>query len=423
MAAIGAAPQYNFFQERMSFSRLLFTGNERKQITWENFKAADRDAGFMACWARRALRVVVVAMCSIHIFLVDLGLVAWNKWRAPGFKRQWEAQGCLSWDDLKWYRGAAGEPLSSDKILELTRTYWFYSPKAGEVELLFGTLPNLRKLALGSTVSEVNLELITKLGEKYPGVQEIVLELSRGENINSQLPAIALAFPNLRKLDLPFSLKTDALSESDAGLIMLGNQCPNLERISCQHVTINQAVVTLAEKLRNLKHLDVGHCDLSDAGLEALGKHSPLLEWLNVKVSGAKITDAGLRALGGSANIFAELRGCRSLKYLNLTSQFRTTNDGVQHILSQCQELENLVLDNTRCERNVILDIRFQCPNLQTLNLENVPGNVTPDGIRNFARMCPRLTRLIFTRASTPLTAAELAQLGAEFPNLVVELK
>ncbi|HEY4254734.1 MAG TPA: hypothetical protein VGM34_00110, partial [Chlamydiales bacterium] len=408
MATIGVAPRYAFFQQHDSMLNGLFTGDYHKEISWEHFKAADRDAGFLACWARRALRVVAIAIYAIPIFLGSQITTAWDRWiEAPALKRKLEMNKYATWFDLKQYRAAAGKPLSSDKITEL-RGGWHSGITVDDVQELIGMLSNLFKLSLYADKDNQNPETLFELGRKFPQVSDVQLAIWSGA-VNALIPSIALSFPKLRSFHVTSNTtnltKEGSFTESNAALIMLATHCPALRSMTLPHASVDRGIVTLAEKLPDLRRLEFPCGDLSDLGLQAIGEKLANLQYLNVEINGSGITDKGLRALAGVDRGNFGAPGCRKLKNLNLSHSLAITNQGVEAILAHCQALEVLNLRKSHLFRGItgdILNHRILCQNLRELNLEGIP-DITYEGITHFASICPKLTKLIFSRNKVQL--------------------
>ncbi|KAG6538984.1 hypothetical protein ZIOFF_004136 [Zingiber officinale] len=188
-------------------------------------------------------------------------------------------------------------------------------------------------------------------------------------------------------------VKLQALNISDLALAVIGQYGKNvmdLSLISLKNVGEKGFwVMGNTCGLQKLRSITINYCNgLSDIGLQAIAKGSPLLKQLSVHKS-CDLSDTGLVSFTEKA---------RALENLHIEDCHQLTLMGVLGALLTCNpELKSLSL--VRCLG--IKDIDFapaqlpSCKSLESLTIRNCPG-VTSASLQMVGKICPQLQKLDF---------------------------
>lgn len=169
--------------------------------------------------------------------------------------------------------------------------------------------------------------LITDAGFKYiPSFCSGLRELSVSDCLNITdfgLYELAKLGATLRYLSVA---KCDQVS--DAGLKVISKRCYKLRYVNvrgCEAVS-DDAITVLARSCTRLRALDIGKCDVSDAGLRALAESCPNLKKLSLR-SCDLVTDRGVQCVSYY---------CRGLQQLNI-QDCQISLDGYRAVKKYCK--------------------------------------------------------------------------------------
>ncbi|KAL3289451.1 hypothetical protein HHI36_022875 [Cryptolaemus montrouzieri] len=150
---------------------------------------------------------------------------------------------------------------------------------------------------------------ITDMGLKFiPSFCSSMKELSVSDCINITdfgLYELAKLGATLRYLSV-----AKCTQVSDAGLKVIAKRCYKLRYLNargCEAVS-DDAIITIARSCTRLRALDIGKCDVSDAGLQALAESCPNLKKISLRNCDL-VTDRGVQSLAYF---------CRGLQQLNI---------------------------------------------------------------------------------------------------------
>ncbi|ENN74314.1 F-box/LRR-repeat protein 7 [Dendroctonus ponderosae] len=173
----------------------------------------------------------------------------------------------------------------------------------GGLRIIVQNCPQLAYLYLRRCIQ------ITDAGLKYvPSFCSGLRELSVSDCSNVTdfgLYELAKLGPTLRYLSVA---KCDQVS--DAGLKVIARKCYKLRYLNargCEAVS-DDAITVLARSCTRLRALDIGKCDVSDAGLRALAESCPNLKKLSLR-NCELVTDRGVQCVAYY---------CRGLQQLNI---------------------------------------------------------------------------------------------------------
>ncbi|XP_031626807.1 F-box/LRR-repeat protein 7 isoform X2 [Contarinia nasturtii] len=150
---------------------------------------------------------------------------------------------------------------------------------------------------------------ITDYGLKFvPSFCTALRELSVSDCVNITdfgLYELAKLGATLRYLSVA---KCDQVS--DAGLKVIARRCYKLRYLNCRgcEAVSDDSIIMLAHSCARLRALDIGKCDVSDAGLHALAESCPNLKKISLK-NCDMITDRGIQCIAYY---------CRGLQHLNI---------------------------------------------------------------------------------------------------------
>ncbi|KAL6050828.1 Lysine-specific demethylase 2A [Balamuthia mandrillaris] len=131
---------------------------------------------------------------------------------------------------------------------------------------------------------------------------------------------VASALPLLKELDLSANERID---DSSVASLKRCAQLQHLDLGFCSGIS-DAAVCQLVESLKELRHLDLSWCDITDVALRTIAAHLSSLERLNL-CSCRKVTDAG---------VWEVIRKLPGLRSLNISLCIRTT----QHLVGKAKD-------------------------------------------------------------------------------------
>jgi len=214
-----------------------------------------------------------------------------------------------------------------------------------------------------------------------------------------------------------------------SGLVEVMQQCPNLTTLSlawCRHLEDEdlQAITLCCPnqetnqswKMSQLRHLDLSNCPgVTDAGLAIIGQNCPNLQGLNLNGC-SHITDNGTQVLtyniGGSPNF-------KQLQTLSLSGT-KITDQSIGYIIRFCRDVQSLNLSH--CEsvtdkgivsiaRSILRD------HLHTLNLHGC-NQLTDVAITEIAQNCTALQTLVWTNGEVIKEPKKYVELKANMIEL-----
>jgi hypothetical protein len=245
-------------------------------------------------------------------------------------------------------------------------------------------LPNLLSLTVEmSRVSNEGLVLLTGLTSLE------VLDLSRTQIGDAGLHHLR----GLKKLKV-VRLRNTAVG--DGGLAHLA-ELTNLRELQIQGTLISDEGLAHLKGLSQLEVLNLGRTRITDAGLVALNLPG-LFHLKELSLSQTKLTGAGLALVSqcdnlerlvliGTQTTDSVLRSLRQLKNLRhlLIDQTQITDDGLEE-LAGLARLESLEVSNTPIGDVGLFSLRMLA-NLKYVNVANT--RVTDDGVSEFQRALP----------------------------------
>ncbi|WOL09228.1 EIN3-binding F-box protein 1-like [Canna indica] len=240
---------------------------------------------------------------------------------------------------------------------------------------------NLTSLAIESC-SSIHNEGLQAIGRCCPNLKSITIKDCPHVTDQGIAALVSSASSSLERI------KLKSLNISDITLAVIGHYGKNiidLSLTSLQNVSEKGFWVmgnTLG--LQKLRFISITSCSgLTDLGLKAISKGSPLLKQLHLRRS-CYLSDVGLTAFAETA---------RALENLHLEDCNRFTLIGVLTALSKCNpELKSLAL--VRCLG--IKDISScpiqlpACMSLRSLTIRDCPG-VTSASLQVVGKICPQL--------------------------------
>ncbi|KAL2506131.1 F-box/LRR-repeat protein 4 [Abeliophyllum distichum] len=189
---------------------------------------------------------------------------------------------------------------------------------------------------------------------------------------------------------------------SDSGLAAVGDGFTKLESLKlmwCPNVT-DVGLISIAEKCKLLKSLDLQECCVRDKGLAAIGEFCTRLEDLNLWRCNS-LTDTGLAQLA---------LGCgRTLKSLGLDACQSLTDVSLEAVGFHCQSLEFLSLDSEFIHDKGLLAVAKGCTQLKSLKLEC--SNITDEALQAVGSFC-LLLELLALYSCGQLTDKSLFSIG-----------
>ena len=204
---------------------------------------------------------------------------------------------------------------------------------------------------------------------------------------------------------------------TDVGLTAVAEGCKRLEGLVVRHLRGERAAVTdagialVAAVCPNLSLLDLSGCQRQVTGtaLRAVGQHCSRLRSLSVE--GCMIDPDGLRAVAG---------GCPELSYLRIGISFlpgTVTDESLAHLVAGCPRLDISQIGSEMCGDLFLAAVAAHRPETVQLNLNGCDG-VTAAGLLQLVGGCPQLTAIKLRRIDT-LTDPDLAALIRAGPPLL----
>ena len=171
-----------------------------------------------------------------------------------------------------------------------------------------------------------------------------------------------------------------------AALTQLGRQCRNLQSLdlSVTRVT-DKALVSLAENCSTLVRLNLRACSLiTDEAIIAISQFSPSLTFVDISLTGARVTDAAVIAL---------TLNCPSLVELNASS-CNITDAAVTAVAQNCLEMESIDLSYCcQITDSGVLDLVERRSTMRTLSLKG-NSNITDLSVTAVAQSCLLLEQM-----------------------------
>ena len=247
------------------------------------------------------------------------------------------------------------------------------------------------------------------------------LALNDSTDINEALSIIAKNSPNLLALTVSGKIKTSTVKIiakhchqlmklslgneyrlTDAALVALGTNCPNL--IELPVICFSVAVTTLG--LRALtqgcrKLTSIALVDSSDEGMIAVAENGKELTSFSIYACGA-ITDASFQAIG---------RHCSNLTSINVVG-YPVACAGFSALARGCRKMKYVYIGSL----SDITALNEQWPSLCSFEMKNAE-TLTDTELEVLSRCCPNLESISLHRCSS-ITSVGLAALASNCPNL-----
>lgn len=211
-----------------------------------------------------------------------------------------------------------------------------------------------------------------------PVVRASVSDRSAPRVTDRGLSALS-ACPHLTRLD------ASRCQITDAGLEALGASHSFLSyvKVSSPLVT-HRGIDALVQSCRDLLALDVGGCNLGDEAVALIGRSCPRLRMLNADGC-VRISDAGVQELS---------RSCRDMRILVLSRCPRLTDDSLTQIAQHLEYLHRLDVSYALGITDEGLEeIAECCEDLESIAVQYCPS-VTGDGVAALLSDCPHLRQL-----------------------------
>jgi len=194
---------------------------------------------------------------------------------------------------------------------------------------------------------------------------------------------------------------------NDNDVIQFVNSCPNMERLELEGSVISDAVlIALSLNCHSLKQLNLKYCrSITDQGIDHIIRGCINLEGLSLDNTG--ISDTGLESFAAHG---------KNIRYLSLANQ-DINYEGLQSLSEGCPNLTNLNLKWCRgvTDRGIGQIVRA-CSRLQSLFLDGT--NVSNTGLASIAAHGKNLWFLSLASAQGIITDEGLQALSEGCPNL-----
>eukprot|EP00899_Mesostigma_viride_P009017 jgi/Mesvir1/18116/Mv09413-RA.1 len=231
---------------------------------------------------------------------------------------------------------------------------------------------------------------------------------------------LATHCPNLETLMIGKTSEVDYITErtrgagvTSLGISLLAQGCPRLKKLDVAGWGMEDCALRALEGCRELEYLDIsGSTDISDDGLLNFLESASHLQTLNL--SGCiGITDA-------SVEVLVEIDR-NEMRELYLSGCSKMTDAGIAVIAASCPELRRLRLNRCGVTDSSVMAVARHCPQLDCLDLGGCSA-ITDASISRLARRCPALQQLglAFCRSLTDASLKVVAQRCARLSVLNV---
>ncbi|KAJ8982078.1 hypothetical protein NQ317_015590 [Molorchus minor] len=267
----------------------------------------------------------------------------------------------LTWTPSLWRVITLGEPVSGDKAIRGVLRQLCGQGRTG-------ACPSVERVHItnGAKLSDRSLLLLAR---RCPELTH--LQLQGCNNItNNALFEVATRCNNLQHLDV-----------TDAGLKFVPSFCSGLRELSvsdCSNLT-DFGLYELAKLGATLRYLSVAKCDqVSDAGLKVIARKCYKLRYLNAR---------GCEAVSDDA-ITVLARSCTRLRALDI-GKCDVSDAGLRALAESCPNLKKLSLRNCDLvtDRGVQC-VAYYCRGLQQLNIQDC--QISLEGYRAVKKYCKR---------------------------------
>ncbi|MFA5074852.1 MAG: hypothetical protein WC436_02000 [Candidatus Babeliales bacterium] len=229
-----------------------------------------------------------------------------------------------------------------------------------------------------------------------PNISKTVINLSQYKELltDRDLIAIAHAHPLLEEIDI-----SGCTEISDTGLRAVGQFCQALQKINisnCHSITDN-GILWIASDCRALNTINLSHCSITDIGLTALRQIAPNIKTLNLSNCN-EFTGEGLGRLLSFCNNLERLvlENCpvtmlelallnipqqtlnRKFKQLNINGCNLLNSDAISDFFSKCKKLEDLCIDTSQLDNEIIRSIANNCRKLSNLCIKQLTNKQKP---------------------------------------------
>lgn len=263
---------------------------------------------------------------------------------------------------------------------------------------------------------------------KLQSLEELILEGCFGIN-DDGLAAINQGTNSLKTLDM-----SSCQSVTHVGLTSLTSSFGCLQQLTLAYgATVTLDIAHSLQRLSKLQSLKLDGCQVTSAGLQAIGNCCfPLRELSLSKCLG--VTDEGLSSI---------VKKQRELQKLDMTCCRKITYDSIAHIASSCTSLTSLKMEScTLVPREAFILIGQRCHLLEELDLTDseiddeglksisncsklailklgVCMNITDEGLTHIGNRCSKLLELDLYR-SMEITDSGIHTIARGCPGLEI---
>lgn len=182
----------------------------------------------------------------------------------------------------------------------------------------------------------------------------------------------------------------------------------NLKHLALRGVALgdDDELSAITKMLPNLECLDVGLHDISDKGMEKLGKNCPNLKIL--KFSNKNLTNLGLDQL---------TRHLLHLEIISFNLAFNITEEGIASIAQNCKNLRFLqIIHCKKVEKSGIDALINNCPNLKVVGFSH-SGPISLEDMYHLVEHMPRLRYVDFYYVDK-IQEGEIEEFYQKFPKI-----
>lgn len=154
------------------------------------------------------------------------------------------------------------------------------------------------------------------------------------------------------------------------------------------------------------------HASITDAFVNLVAQHCPLLQHLAFAVATRDLTDASIMMVS---------QRCPDLRHFALRcGESSITDTSIIAIAQHCPQLEHLDVGFTRGISDVsLIEVAKHCPHLQQLHV-SFTGAVTHAAIIELAKHCRQLQQLYVRGTNTEITDAAINAIASSHPKLEI---
>lgn len=221
---------------------------------------------------------------------------------------------------------------------------------------LADALPCLRNLHLDS-YSKISNEDISNLAKIRPNLRSLSINDTYPVT-SEQLSNLIADFTELNSLSINRSIE---IRDGGAGLMGRLESLHSLDLSGAQGIT-DEVISKFVTMFPSIKELDLSSCQITDDSLVRIAEAYPDLKGINLSQC-LQVSDRGVSILA---------KKCPQLEVIKLNDCYKITDEGLTNVINFSQHLKSLSLaDCTLVKGTWIKQLGLNCPNLQSLNLNN----------------------------------------------------